>query len=171
MKNRIIAAALLLIMVLNLMDVIADISLEVPVWHIYQEILIVILSGVLAGYLIISSQSRVKNLILSLNEAENKVKVITQQFKDARHHYSEVIHQQFNDWKLSQSEQEVAMLMLKGLNFQEIATIRNTKEKTCRQQASSIYAKSGLVGRHELSAWFIEDFISDNDKPSSTINN
>ena len=96
-----------------------------------------------------------------IEKTEKKVKVITQQFKDARHHYSEVIHQQFNDWNLSQSEQEVAMLMLKGLNFQEIATIRNTKEKTCRQQASAIYTKSGLVGRHELSAWFIEDFISD----------
>lgn len=162
MKIKIVAPALLLIMVFNLMDVIADISLKAPLWHIYQEILIVILSGVLAVYLIIAPKRRLKKLSHSLHEAENKVKVITQQFKDARHHYSEVIQQQFNDWKLTQSEQEVAMLMLKGLNFQEIAAIRNTKEKTCRQQASSIYAKSGLVGRHELSAWFIEDFISDN---------
>ena len=161
MKDKLIVAALLVIMLFNLMDVIADIYLNVPLWHIFQEILIVILSGVLAAYLIISTQTRLKKLTISLKEAEKKVKVITQQFKDARHHYSEVIHQQFNDWNLSQSEQEVAMLMLKGLNFQEIATIRNTKEKTCRQQASAIYTKSGLVGRHELSAWFIEDFISD----------
>ncbi len=164
MKDRIFTASLLLIMVLNLLDVIADIQLNVPTWHVIEEIVIVILSGLLAGYLILSTQRRLKKLTQSLSEAEEKVKTITKKFKEARHNYSEAIHQQFNDWNLSQSEQEVAMLMLKGLNFQEIATIRSTKEKTSRQQASSIYAKSNLVGRHELSAWFIEDFISGKNK-------
>ncbi len=166
MKDKIIAACLLLIMVLNTLDVITDISLKVPLWHILEEAMIVIFSGSLAGYLIWEMRKRTKqlhSLSFSLSEAEAHVKKITKKFKEVRHQFSEVIHQQFNDWNLTQSEQEVAMLMLKGLNFQEIATIRNTKEKTCRQQASSVYAKSGLVGRHELSAWFIEDFlISDN---------
>jgi DNA-binding NarL/FixJ family response regulator len=161
MKDKLIAAALLLIMVLNFLDVLADIKLQVPIWHIYEEIFIVLLSGAIAGYLIISSQIRIRNLTHSLKESEKRITVITQKFKDERHHYSSIIHQQFEDWNLSQSEQEVAMLMLKGLNFQEIAALRNTKEKTCRHQASAIYNKSGLVGRHELSAWFIEDFISD----------
>ena len=146
------------------MDVITDISLEVPLWHIIEEALIVLFSGSLAAYLIWDMRRRTKqlnSLSNSLNIAEAHVKKITKQFKEIRHQYSEVIHQQFEDWELSQSEQEVAMLMLKGMNFQEIATIRDTKEKTARQQASSIYAKSGLHGRHELSAWFIEDFISE----------
>jgi len=161
MKDKYIAAALILIMTLNFIDVLADIKLQVPLWHIYEEILIVLLSGGIAGFLIISGQIRIKRLTASLSESEHTVKIITEKFKEARHHYSEIIHQQFIDWKLSQGEQKVAMLMLKGLNFQEIATVRNTKEKTCRQQASSIYSKSGLNGRHELSAWFIEDFIND----------
>ncbi len=163
MKDKIIAACLLLIMVLNTLDVITDISLKVPLWHILEEAMIVLFSGTLAGYLIWDMRRRTKllnALSCSLKEAENHVKAITKEFKVVRHQYSEIIQQQFKDWKLSQSEQEVAMLMLKGMNFQEIATIRHTKEKTARQQASSIYAKSGLQGRHELSAWFIEDFIS-----------
>jgi len=166
MKDKIIASCLLLIMALNTMDVITDISLKVPLWHILEEAMIVIFSGSLAAYLIWDMRKRTKELLSitnSLSESEAHVKKISKQFKEIRHQYSEVIHQQFNDWSLSQSEQEVAMLMLKGLNFQEIATVRNTKEKTCRQQASSIYAKSGLEGRHELSAWFIEDFISGED--------
>lgn len=61
---------------------------------------------------------------------------------------------------LTLSEQEVAMLLLKGLSFKEISAVRNTKEKTIRQQASSIYSKSNVEGRHEFAAWFLEDFMT-----------
>ena len=158
-----LAGSLLTIMTLNLLDVITDINLNVPMWHIVEEGVIVLLSGTLATILIIEMNRRTKRLnqlASSLLEAENKVNKITEQFKEARHQYFEAIQQQFDDWNLSQSEKEVAMLMLKGLNFQEISAVRNTKEKTARQQASSIYSKTGLEGRHELSAWFIEDFMT-----------
>ncbi len=170
MKDKIIAACLLLIMVLNFMDVVTDITLKVPLWHIIEEAVIVLFSGSLAAYLILDMRRRTKELETlshSLLETEEHVNKISKQFKEIRHRYSEIIQQQFRDWELSQSEQEVAMLMLKGLNFQEIASLRNTKEKTCRQQASSIYAKSGLQGRHELSAWFIEDFMSNENTQES----
>jgi len=45
------------------------------------------------------------------------------------------------------------------LSFKEIAAVRKTLEKTVRQQASSIYKKAGVSGRHEFSAWFIEDIL------------
>jgi len=79
--------------------------------------------------------------------------------KSARHEYSNVIHTQFEQWVLTPSEQEVAMLLLKGLSFKEISGVRNTKEKTVRQQASVIYSKASVEGRHEFAAWFLEDFI------------
>jgi DNA-binding NarL/FixJ family response regulator len=66
---------------------------------------------------------------------------------------------QFTDWHLTPSEKEVALLLLKGLSFREIALLRNTAEKTVRQQASEIYQKSDVTGRHGLSAWFFEDFL------------
>jgi DNA-binding CsgD family transcriptional regulator len=52
------------------------------------------------------------------------------------------------------------LLLLKGLSLKEIASVRGTKEMTVRQQASSIYNKSNLGGRHEFSAWFLEDFLN-----------
>ena len=51
------------------------------------------------------------------------------------------------------------MLLLKGLSLKEIAAVRNTHEKTTRQQASAIYRKAGVTGRHAFSAWFIEDYL------------
>jgi len=51
------------------------------------------------------------------------------------------------------------MLLLKGLSIKEIAALRETHEKTVRQQASAIYRKAGVAGRHAFAAWFIEDLL------------
>ncbi|MCP5082018.1 MAG: LuxR family transcriptional regulator [Alphaproteobacteria bacterium] len=68
----------------------------------------------------------------------------------------------FRSWQLTQAEQDVAWLLLKGFSFAEIATLRTVKEKTLRQQASSIYAKANVSGRSELSATFLEDVLAAN---------
>lgn len=69
------------------------------------------------------------------------------------------IDKQFEGWKLSPSEKEIALLILKGLSLKEIAEVRATSERTVRQQSLRIYAKAGLKGRAELSAFFMEDLI------------
>jgi DNA-binding CsgD family transcriptional regulator len=72
-----------------------------------------------------------------------------------------VMHSQFANWRLSPSESEVALLLIKGLSMKQIAEARQVKEKTVRQQATQIYSKSGYSGRHELVAHFIEDLMSE----------
>ena len=71
-----------------------------------------------------------------------------------------VMLKQFKEWGLSPSEHDIALLLIKGLSMKEIAEARQVKEKTIRQQATAIYAKSGYTGRHELAAHFIEDLMS-----------
>lgn len=60
-------------------------------------------------------------------------------------------------WGLSAAEVDIAWMILKGLPFKEIAVARGTSERTVRQQAQSIYRKSGLPNRTEFSAHFLED--------------
>jgi len=72
-----------------------------------------------------------------------------------------VIQEEFAVWKLTPSEKDVALLLIKGLSMKEIADIRGVKEKTVRAQSTNIYAKSGYAGRHELAAHFIEDLMSE----------
>ena len=57
------------------------------------------------------------------------------------------------------AEQDVALLLLKGLSVKEIAVIRKTAEKTVRHQAAAIYSKAGVEGRSDLSAFFLEDLL------------
>lgn len=71
----------------------------------------------------------------------------------------EIMQATFTRWQLTDSEREVALLLIKGLSMQEIADLRKVKEKTVRRQAMSIYAKSGYAGRHELASHFIEDLL------------
>ena len=81
----------------------------------------------------------------------------TEEMQKARSNYSEVIREQFEKWGLTKSEVETGFLLLKGLSLKEIAEVRTVKEKTARQQASNIYTKAGLAGRHEFAGWFFED--------------
>lgn len=72
---------------------------------------------------------------------------------------SSAIDEQLNSWGLTNAEKEVAFLLLKGFSSKEIAETRNTTEKTARVQSMSIYAKSGVSNRSELSAFFLEDLL------------
>ncbi len=81
----------------------------------------------------------------------------------------------FTDWKLSASEREIALLLIKGLSIQEIADIRVTKPGTIKSQCSAIYRKAEVKGRNELVAYFVEDLLAgesltielDNSQPPS----
>jgi len=72
---------------------------------------------------------------------------------------SQLIETQFDRWRFTPAEKEIGFLLLKGLSFKEIAQARKTSERTVRQQSLEIYRKSGLSGRAELSAFFLEDLL------------
>ena len=73
--------------------------------------------------------------------------------------FQDYIMTHFDDWKLTASEKEVGLYLLKGLSFKDIAQIRQVSERTIRNQSMSIYAKSGLAGKHELASYFLEDLL------------
>ena len=80
---------------------------------------------------------------------------------------SKSIDLQLTKWNLSQAEKEVALLLLKGLSLKEVAEVRNTTEKTARVQSIAIYSKSGLSGRSELAAFFLEDLLQPQRTPDN----
>jgi len=69
------------------------------------------------------------------------------------------IDRQFERWGLTPAERDVALLQLKGLRHRDIAELRQTSERTVRQQALAVYRKSGLDGRSDLAAFFLEDLL------------
>ena len=76
------------------------------------------------------------------------------------------IDQQFSAWKLTPAEREIALLLLKGHGHKQIAGTTNRSERTVRQHAVAVYHKSGLAGRAELAAYFLEDLLLPRDGPA-----
>jgi DNA-binding CsgD family transcriptional regulator len=71
-----------------------------------------------------------------------------------------LIDRQFGRWGLTPAEREVALLLLKGLSHKEVAAARGVGEATVRQQATALYRKAGVSGRHDLAAFFLEDLLA-----------
>jgi len=69
------------------------------------------------------------------------------------------IDQQFDAWKLTPAEREVALMLLKGHGHKQIAFGTGRSESTVRQHAVSVYGKSGQGGRAELAAFFLEGLM------------
>lgn len=153
---------LVIITLLTTSDLLSDYLEGTAAWHLAVEALVVLLSVGGIAYLlqaVIKRQSELEQLKLQLAETNDHLSEARQQIRTAGQEYTQVIQKQFDTWQLTPSEKEVASLLLKGLSFDEIANVRNTKEKTVRQQATAIYRKSGLGSRHEFAAWFFEDFL------------
>ena len=95
----------------------------------------------------------------TLTHTEKKLNESQVQTQKLMGEFSKLIQAQFDAWQLTKSEKEVALLLIKGLTLDEIAGVRETREKTVRQQASNLYKKAGIAGRHELVAFFFEDLL------------
>lgn len=66
------------------------------------------------------------------------------------------IDMQFERWKLTPTEREIALQLLKGRSHKGIAAATGRSERTVRQHAVVVYQKAGLGGRAELGAFFLE---------------
>jgi DNA-binding CsgD family transcriptional regulator len=74
------------------------------------------------------------------------------------------IDAQFRSWRLTATEREVALLLLKGYGHKEIAALTGRSERTVRQHAGVVYEKAGIAGRAELAAYFLNDLMLPEEK-------
>jgi len=143
-------------------DLVSDLSHGADTEHIVKEMLVVSISTIVLAWLLWGLRQQrleIRSLQQDLETASSPEVPPKKYVLEARKKLGNVVSQQFSEWLLTNSETEVGWLLLKGLSLKEIAMVRSTQEKTVRQQASSIYKKAGVSGRHAFSAWFIEDIL------------
>lgn len=161
-KEAILIAVLALVLVASGLDLAADLAHGADRDHLIKEAIVVVVSGLAIIWLLLGLRRQrleITALREELAQARELPDEAGQALVEARQRLGGVIAEQFRSWQLTDSEQEVGWLLLKGLSLKEIALLRETREKTVRQQASSIYRKAGLGGRHAFAAWFIEDML------------
>ena len=146
-----------------LVDILDDWYEGASFYHLLPESLIAIFGMGSAAYLFMRFA---KNRHEALYAARNELDSVRSNAKEWQNHASafrkgltDAINKQLAVWGMTEAEQEISFLLLKGFSLQEIADLRRTSERTVRQQASIIYKKSGLTGRIQLSAFFLEDLL------------
>lgn len=163
-QKWILTELLLIILILLSIDVYYDLDQGVSLNHLYFE--------ALAGFLGLSAIFFIwyKHIVPMDGELRQSIKVRHELQAELLHWkasvapYATNIHKeieaQFLSWQLTPAEKETALLLLKGLSLKEISKIRSVSEKTVKQHNLTIYQKSGLAGRAELSAFFLEDLLA-----------
>jgi len=136
-------------------DVVADYQESVNLSHMAIEF--AVMSAAAGGTVLLWLQLRRTQSDLAQALVENQQ--WTRDNRELLQGLGAAIHKQFDSWRLSKAEAEVGLFILKGLSHKEIAQARQTSERTIREQARALYRKSGLSGRAELSAYFLEDLL------------
>lgn len=152
----------LLIAGLTAADMILDYREGAGLLHQVLEGLVILLGGIAATFLTLQwlrlkkEAARLKtHLGASLAEAQ----LWKRETQSLLQGLGAAIFKQFERWNLSPAEREVGLLLLKGFSLKEISALRNTSERTVRQQAGEVYRKAKLGNRAELSAFFLEDLL------------
>lgn len=154
---------LLFFLVFFVTDIVTNIQDGIPTGHIWHEVILCLMAAgaLITQIIVITGKNKHINLISSeLLKVHDSYKTWKAKSHDQARVMRNMIDQQFIEWQLSQSERDVALLLIKGFSMKEIAEFRSTHEKTVRQQATNVYKKSGLSGRQELSAFFLEDILN-----------
>ncbi|MCB1330055.1 MAG: LuxR family transcriptional regulator [Maritimibacter sp.] len=100
-------------------------------------------------------------LMIELRQVMNRMATLDRSVRAARGEMSEVIDTFFTDWGLTASERDVALMVLKGIDNETIASLRGTAPGTVRAQCTSVYAKAGVDGRAQLFSVFMEELLAD----------
>lgn len=160
-KESLLIAVLLAIASGNLYDLVSDWRSESTSLHVLVEAAIILASSGLIAWLLTGMRRQRSELEQLRRELQERpaADAPSPEAASTRRQLGALIQGQFHSWQLTDSEQEIGLLLLKGLSFREIADLRQTHEKTVRAQASAIYRKAGVSGRHAFAAWFIEDFL------------
>ena len=161
-ERGVVIAVLALIALLVAVDVSTDLSQGASLWHVALEVVAGIAATSAAIYLLRGTVRLRRRLAQQASDLSASRAQAEAWQTEARKHVEGLarsIDRQLEHWQLSVAEREIAFLLLKGFSLKEIASLRGTGEKTVRAQSTGIYAKAGLAGRTELSAFFLEDLL------------
>ena len=161
-QDLFIIGFLALVAVASGADIFADLAGGASTGHLLREAALLLLALFILAWLLWDYRDKkrqLRTLQNTLEEIQSMPAPASPRVSSARQQLGEAIVEQFERWQLTESEREIGLMLLKGYSLKEIALLRGTAEKTIRQQASSIYQKSGVSGRHAFSAWFIEDLL------------
>lgn len=157
-----LSGVLLLIVVSGTIDLILDAPDRWWSFHVVYEVALIV--GALATTIALWARwARAERTLTltrrALHERQAERDAWRASAEKALQGFAAAIDDQLARWGLTPAEREVALLMLKGKSHKAIAYETGRSERTVRQHAVTVYQKSGLAGRAELAAFFLEGLV------------
>jgi len=156
----------LALLVLLLLDLRADYLYGIPFTHMILEIALFFCCLVAFSYFsdlalkqYKSQNQQLLKLQKNIQDKDTQLSTLNKKVKSYKEEFRLEIENTFRQWGFTRAEAEVASLLLKGLSTKEVAELRQANEQTVRSQCSSIYKKSKLENRSQLSSYFLDDLI------------
>lgn len=87
--------------------------------------------------------------------------ILERSAKAARGAFYQLMDARFNEWGLTPSERDVALMLVKGYSNGEIAGLFGKAEGTVKAQSNAVYRKAEVSGRVQLVSSFIEDMLGE----------
>ena len=169
-ERVVVAGVLFAIALLAFVDLAVDMRQGASTWHVAAEATLAA-TACAGAFLLLRGAWRLRRRLEDQTRDFSAFRAQAEAWRaDSRKYVeglSQAIGRQLDRWQLSAAEKDVAFLLLKGLSLKEIAVARGTSEKTARVQSSAVYGKSGLAGRSELAAFFLEDLLPPREAVSS----
>jgi DNA-binding CsgD family transcriptional regulator len=158
----ILTVALLSIIVGGTADLVMDNPQTWLSFHVVFETVMIVGAGVMATTLWLGWW-RSAHSALALRESLAKESAAREAWKAsaraALEGLGKAIDEQFTTWRLTPTEREIALMLLKGYEHKQIAALTGRSERTVRQHAGVVYEKGGFAGRAELAAYFLHDLM------------
>ena len=157
-----LTGVLLVIAVSGTVDLVLDAPDDWRSFHVISEVAL-ILGALLATALLWRRWARTERALAStrraLDERQAEHDAWRASAERALQGLAAAIDAQLERWGLTPTEREVALQLLKGRSHKQIAYATGRSERTVRQHAVAVYQKSGLGGRAELAAFFLEGLV------------
>ncbi len=158
-RRAMVLAALILVQALCAMFFIGDLIFDLSQGD-HLDDLHMILEAVAA----VALTAGVIYLMRELRDLTNRMAAMELGIRAARGEMANLIDAFFDQWRLTPSEREIALMVLKGIDNESIAQMRGTASSTVRAQCTRIYAKAGVDGRAQLLSIFMEELLHAGDR-------
>lgn len=143
----------------GVVDVVLDRPQSWTSTHVLIEVGLILLSLGSAVYLGLGwyrTGARLDRVHDALEQHREAQRIWEQRAREWTEGLRAAVEQQLSAWNLTRAERETAMMLLRGHSHKQIAALAGKSERTVRQHAVAVYRKSGLGGRAELAAFFLE---------------
>lgn len=157
--RRLLTVLLAVVAVIGALDLYFDQPARWLSAHVVVELVLMSVSGGAAVYLARGwrrAQDSLAGTRRSLAERERERDAWRARAEASLDGLGRAIEEQCTAWGLTPAEREVAVHLLKGQGHKQIAAATGRSERTVRQHAVAVYEKSGLGGRAELAAFFLD---------------